>query len=85
MNAIEISELQAHLVEVLRQVQEEGQAIDITNDGRVVARVVPVGEPSSDRRDAVWRNMERLSEELSHYLPADVDAVEAIRDIRREL
>jgi prevent-host-death family protein len=85
MTTIEIEDLQEHLFEVLRRVQEEHQIVEIISYGMVVARIVPAEEPGDTARDTVWQEMERLSEELAQYLPPNIDAVEAIRDVRRKL
>ena len=37
---ITIKEFKAHCLDLLRQVEEHGEAIEITRQGRVVARVV---------------------------------------------
>ncbi len=42
-------------------------------------------QPSSKQTDdAVWADFDRLAAEIGAYLPEQVDAVEAINEIRRE-
>jgi len=74
--------------EILDMVVENGETIEITDQGKVIAHVVPVSEPKQPgERDTseAWENLKRLSTELSARWPADVSAVEAVRDVRREL
>lgn len=42
MKSVGVRELKTHLSEILRQVQEEGEVIEVTKHGEIVARVVPV-------------------------------------------
>jgi prevent-host-death family protein len=45
MKTMETDELSANISEVLREVEEEGQVIEVTRQGHVVARLVPVQRP----------------------------------------
>ena len=87
MKTIGVRELKTHISEILRQVQEEGEVIEVTNHGEVVARLVPVRRPAPHGQDnnAVWTDLDMLAAEIGKYLPERVDAVEAIQDVRREL
>jgi prevent-host-death family protein len=88
MKTFDASELIEHIDEVLRMVEEEGETIEITNHGEVIAHIVPVPEsqPSveSAKRD-VWVDLDRLAVEISAHWPAEVSAVDAVRDVRRDL
>ena len=67
---------------------ENGKTIEITDHGKIIAHIVPVSEPKQPvKRDTseAWENLKRLSTELSAHWPADVSAVEAVRDVRRDL
>ena len=87
MKKFEIHELAEHINEVLRIV-EEGETIELTKRGEVIARLVPARRPQQpvkrDLRD-FWAEMDRLAAEISAHWPADVSAVDAVRDVRREL
>lgn len=87
MRTVGVLELTTHISEILRQVEEEGEVIEVTNHGEVVARVVPVRPPNgrSDRNSTTWEDIDRLAAEIGKYLPEHVDEVEVINDIRREL
>ncbi len=87
MRTIGVRELKTHISEILRQVQEEGEVIEVTNHGEVVARVVPIRRPVPNGQDnaAIWTDLDRLAAEIGKYLPEKVDAVEAINEVRRDL
>ncbi len=88
MKKFEIRDLFEHIDEVLRMVEEEGETIEVMKGGEVIARLVPVPRPQQpvkrDLRD-FWAEMDRLAVEISTHWPADVSAVDAVRDVRREL
>ncbi len=74
--------------EILDMAVENGEIIEITDQGKVIAQVVPVSEPKQPvKRDTseAWENLKRLSTELSAHWPKDVTAFDAVRDVRREL
>ena len=88
MKTIDASELIEHIDEVLRMVEEEGETIEITNRGEVIAHLVPVPEPQSSVESAkrdVWADIDRLSAEIGAHWSPDVSAVDAVRDVRRDL
>ncbi len=39
--AVSVSEFKAHCLDVIRQVERDGAAVDLVRHGRVVARLVP--------------------------------------------
>lgn len=60
---------------------EAHETVDVTriiSEGR---RKLPISDHNSD----AWKNLERLSVEIGKHWTDDVDAVAAVRDIRREL
>ena len=84
MKTMSVRELKRHFSAVLREVQQEGQVIDITNRGRVVARLVPVRMPHPRRRDvrATIARLDDLAAEISAQVPAGVSVEDVINDIR---
>jgi antitoxin (DNA-binding transcriptional repressor) of toxin-antitoxin stability system len=40
--AVSVTEFKAHCLDMIRQVEQAGAAVDLTRHGRVVARVVPM-------------------------------------------
>jgi antitoxin (DNA-binding transcriptional repressor) of toxin-antitoxin stability system len=88
MKTIDVVELTEHIDEVLCMVEEKGETIQITNHGEVIAHLVPVSSSQSPAESAkrdIWADLDRLAAEISAHWPADVSAVNAIRDVRREL
>jgi prevent-host-death family protein len=88
MKMFDANELIEHIDEVLRMVEEDGETIEITNHGEVIAQLVPVPEPQSSVKSAkrdVWVDIDRLSAEIGVHWSPDVSAVDAVRDVRRDL
>ena len=50
--AVSVTEFKAHCLDVIRQVEQEGTAVDLTRHGRVVARLVPM--PQTPQGVAPW-------------------------------
>ncbi|MBS3935741.1 MAG: type II toxin-antitoxin system Phd/YefM family antitoxin [Sulfuritalea sp.] len=40
-NAVSVSEFKLHCLDVIRRVEQDGAAVDLTRRGKVVARLVP--------------------------------------------
>jgi prevent-host-death family protein len=87
MRAIGVRELKVRTSEVLRRVREQGETIDVTYRGEVVARLVPVRPPQPLERDAgaVWTDLDRLAAEIGAHWPPDASAPDAVSEGRREL
>ena len=88
MKTFDVGELIEHIDEVLRMVEEDGETIEITNHGEVIAHLVPVRRPQSLAEPAerdVWADIDRLSAEIGAHWHPDVSAVDAVRDVRRDL
>jgi prevent-host-death family protein len=87
MVTIGIRELKQQTSKILRRVREDGETIEITYHGETVARLVPINPPtpSTEEIAAIWANLDQLTAEISAKWPEGVSAVDAIRDVRREL
>lgn len=94
MRKLDISELQeghelmARINELLRLIKEGCETIEITEKGKVVAHVVPTNthEKAIEKSDATaWEDLKRLAVELDPYWPENTDAVEIVRNVRRDL
>ena len=86
MAAVGIRELKTNTSEIVRRVRERGEIIDITYHGEVVARLVPVQPPPApEATAAVLADLDQLAAEIAAAWPSGVSAVEAVRDVRREL
>lgn len=69
-------------------VEEEGETVEVINRGKIVARLVPANQSQQitmQETNRILTNLNRIAEELAPYWTEDVDAVEAVRDVRREL
>ncbi len=87
MSEVGIRELKASASEIVRRVRERGEVVDITYHGEVVARLVPVRPPvpAPGAVAALLTDMDQLAAEVSAAWPVDISAVDAVRDVRREL
>jgi antitoxin (DNA-binding transcriptional repressor) of toxin-antitoxin stability system len=94
MRKLDVSELRegrelvARINEILRLIKENGETIEITDKGKVIAHVVPTNasEKAIEKSDAAaWDDLKRLAVELDPYWPENTDAVEIVRNIRRDL
>jgi prevent-host-death family protein len=85
MAEIGVRELKEKTSDVLRRVRDQNESIDITYRGRIVARLIPwqAKEVRRRRNAAVWKEMDRLAEEISHHWPKGVSAAEAVAEQRR--
>ena len=77
-SAVSVTEFKAHCLDVIRQVEQDGTAIDLTRHGKVVARLVPT--PPTAQGVAPWlrlRGSGRLSgaPEMSVLDRAEFDAL----------
>ena len=81
-------ELEERINNLLQLIEEAGEPVEVTNEGKVVARLVPVQRLELSAKQELtpfWEKMERLAAEIGSYLPDKVDAVEIVRDVRGEL
>ena len=87
MVTVGVRELKRHLSKLLRRVREEGEIVEVTYYGEVIARLVPASTPEAGERDveALWAEIDQLAAEVSARWPKGVSAVEAVREVRREL
>jgi prevent-host-death family protein len=87
MHAVGIRELKEQVSEVIRRVREDGETIAVTYRGQVVAQISPLAEPDERRAATVaaLAQIDRLAAEVGARWPKGVSAVEAVRDVRREL
>ena len=88
MKTLGIRELQEHVEEIVRLVEEKGETIEVTRNGKVVAQLIPADklrQPVQQDLETFWANMDRLTAEISSHLPDEpIDAVKIIREGRRE-
>jgi antitoxin (DNA-binding transcriptional repressor) of toxin-antitoxin stability system len=86
MKTIGVRELTERINEILRLV-EEGETIALTDHDEVIAHLVPTHTSQEDikKDSAAWENLKRIASELEPYWPKGVDAVDIVRDVRRDL
>jgi prevent-host-death family protein len=87
VRSVGVRQLKEQTSAVLRRVRDEGESIEVTYRGRVIARLVPV-EPPADTEASVasfLTDLDRLAAEIGAHWPAGVSAVDAVREQRRGL
>lgn len=90
MKTLGVRELKERISEILRMVQEEGETVEVTNRGEVIARLVPVRKQRAEQADrqsdnAMWTELDRLAAEIGNHVAKNVDAVDIVREVRRDL
>lgn len=83
MRSIEVRKLKKQTDEILRWLQEQGEEIEITQEGRPIARLVPVEASPSTAQ--ILQEFDALAAEVGKHWPKDVSALEAVQEVRREL
>ena len=81
MVTVGIRELKQQASELIRSVRESGTEIQVTHHGKVVARIIPVRQPSQEAQRA-WDDLDRLAEEIGKHWPENVSAAEAVNEGR---
>ncbi len=91
MKTLGVQELTERINEILSLLQA-GETIELTNDGEVVGHLTPpyrleqkIRPYDKEASDKAWADLERLSAEISAHWTGNMDAVEAVRDARRDL
>ncbi len=79
MKTIGLHELEGRITEIMREVQESGETVKVTDEGKAIALLMPVYQ---DNEQDSWTDLDPFVDEISRYLPERVDAVEAVREIR---
>ncbi len=92
MKTMNTQELVEHINEILHMIKEDGETIEVTDDGKVVAHLVPTDTNSSQQQhikrnpaaflDMLNRHTNAVSEQISEK---SVDATDIVREGRREL
>lgn len=87
MEVIGIRDLKDHATKILRKVREEGAVYQVTYHGKVIARIEPEvpGKIEPIDQEDIWAKWDQLAVEIGKRWPEGVSAVDAVRDVRREL
>ena len=81
MPEVGIRELKNRASEIVRAVREERAEYVITYRGQPVARLIPLTDEADGEQ--AWRELERLSQEISAQWRSDKSAVELLTEMRR--
>lgn len=85
---LETRKLLERINEILRLIEEEGETIELTDHGKTIAQWVPTQKPQKPVKqdlDAFWEEMDQLAARIGAAWQGDMDAVEAVRDVRQDL
>jgi prevent-host-death family protein len=87
MESVGVRELRDRVSELLRRVRDEGEVIEVTYHGEVVARLVPARPAAVDLDEmaALWTSLDQLAAEIGASWPEGASAREAVAADRREL
>lgn len=78
-----IRELRANLSAILRQV-EQGQIVEVTRRGRVVARLVPAGRHLTEAEiRASLASLDAFAEEMGKHVTEPTNVAQMLADMRR--
>lgn len=85
MSSVGVRELKEQTSEIVRRVREDGETIDITYRGEIVATITPKRTLPPDEDRAFWDEQRRLVREIGKQLgDKPIDVVELLREERRE-
>ncbi|MYD50154.1 MAG: type II toxin-antitoxin system prevent-host-death family antitoxin [Dehalococcoidia bacterium] len=87
MTKVGITELKTRTSEIIRRVRDANETFLITHRGRPVARLRPIEGAKTEQYETseILAEMDRLAEEITKHWPEGVSAVDAVREVRREL
>ena len=87
MRSVGVHELKEQTSRILEAVSQEGETIEVTDRGQVVAYLVPATGDRNVRHspEDVWAGLERLAAEIGARAPAGVTAEQVVREVRRDL
>ena len=87
MITIGVRELKAQLSQILLKVRDEGEVVEITYYGQKIAHLVPATSVpiTGDELEVILSDLDSLAAEIGAAWEGDGSAVEAVREVRREL
>ena len=84
----EVDELKKRINELLRVIKA-GETVELIDHGEIITRMRPESEEKQSRKQrdaAAWEDLKRIASELAPYwADENVDAVEIVHDVRRDL
>lgn len=87
MQSVGVRELIQQASKLLRLVRDEGEAVEITSHGKVIAYLVSARMPTDKEENLKgwWSDLDQLTAEISACWPANLSASDAVKEARREL
>ena len=87
MEKVGIKQLKRDASAILKRVRENNETVEVTYRGNTIAQIVPVMSEVERRSriEATLAERRRLRDDIAKLVKGPVDAVELIRDQRREL
>ncbi len=83
MSSVGVRELKEHASEIVRRVREDGETIDVTYRGEIVATLVPKAPISPEQDRAFWEEHRALVRAIGERMgPEPVDVL-ALLDLER--
>jgi prevent-host-death family protein len=82
MRSVGVRELRENTAAILRIVSDGRETIEITNHGRVVARLVPSPRTTTGDIQSKIERMRRLAREIGESIPDPVDSSTIMREER---
>jgi len=84
MKAIGVRELRERTTEILKEVCENGEVVQITRHGRVMAHLVPPSKtPSKEEIERSLERLRHLSEKISERVTQPTDSSKLMQEERR--
>ena len=84
MASVGVRELKEHTSEIVRRVRDDGETIDITYRGEVVATIQPKRSLDPERDRVFWERQRALTRELAEHLGDQPIDVVKLLDIERQ-
>lgn len=86
MASVGVRKLKEHTSEIVRRVRDDGETIDITYRGEVVATMAPKRKLDPERDRVFWERQRALSEAIGKQLgDKPIDVVALLEEERMEI
>ena len=87
VHVVSVQDLSEQTGPILRRVSELGEIIEVVDEGKTLARLVPSARRpvDPDALAAWWAEVDKLAAEIGAKWPKGVSAADAIKEDRREL
>ncbi len=84
MVRVTVEELSQHTREIAQRVQDDGEIVELTQEGKVFARISPV-LPDLPKKsfEETWAEHDRLAHEIGKRWPKGLSGAQAIAEDRR--